>query len=188
MNNDDQKKEKRRAYIKEWMRKKREDPDFREMLRKKAAKFRAENPEKIRERNKRAYEKQDPDVRRKKSAEAARRRRADPEYRARYRERRRSEYAALDPERLAAIRDRDRCKTYGLRPGEFEEMWTDQGGVCKICKSVPPSRRDGGDGRHVDHDHATGRVRGIVCMKCNRWLIPVENAEWLAAALAYLGR
>jgi hypothetical protein len=185
---DDEKAEKRRAYHREWARRRREDPEYQERQRQKDAEFRKNNPEKVRERNRRAYEKQDPEKRRQRGREGARKRRADPEWRAAHLEKRRSYYAATDPDRLLAIRDRDRCKTYGLLPGQFEEMWNEQGGVCKICNTVPKPRRDGGDGRHVDHDHATGQIRGIVCMRCNRWLIPLEDEEWLAAALVYLGR
>ena len=51
---------------------------------------------------------------------------------------------------------------------------------CEIC---------GTEGSlHVDHDHATGLIRGRLCGRCNRALGFVEQREWLAKALAYLSR
>jgi hypothetical protein len=70
---------------------------------------------------------------------------------------------------------------YRLRPADVEQMLADQGGVCAICGEEP--RR-----RHIDHNHETGEVRGILCHGCNIALPHVEDAEWLHLALVYLGR
>lgn len=40
----------------------------------------------------------------------------------------------------------------------------------------------------VDHDHDTGEVRGLLCQRCNLRVGIVEEGDWLAAALTYLGR
>jgi hypothetical protein len=63
------------------------------------------------------------------------------------------------------------CKTnarllraYGISSEDYEAMFKDQGGVCKICKRTP--RRT----LHVDHCHQTGKVRGLLCEDCNRGL------------------
>ena len=54
-----------------------------------------------------------------------------------------------------------------------------QGGTCAICRTKPAV--------HVDHDHATGRVRGILCFACNRGLGKVgDSVEVLRAMIAYL--
>jgi hypothetical protein len=50
---------------------------------------------------------------------------------------------------------------YGIGAEQVEEMIEEQGGLCVICQ------RQLGDKPHVDHDHATGQVRGILCFNCN---------------------
>lgn len=52
---------------------------------------------------------------------------------------------------------------YGLRPGDFEKLMAFQGGKCFIChRAYGKTRR-----LCVDHDHATGKVRGLLCKSCN---------------------
>lgn len=48
---------------------------------------------------------------------------------------------------------------YGLSRREYEEMLASQGGGCGICGTT--------DRLVVDHDHESGRVRGILCTSCN---------------------
>ena len=70
-----------------------------------------------------------------------------------------------------------RCRRWQrrLRPypdlptkAHFEELLRGQGGMCKICGEADPPVPDGKlDGWHIDHDHVTGRVRGILCHSCN---------------------
>lgn len=61
-------------------------------------------------------------------------------------------------------------------------MLLQQGGVCLICND-PGDRQALG----VDHCHATGLVRGILCDKCNRGLgYFKDNPELLIAASIYL--
>jgi len=50
---------------------------------------------------------------------------------------------------------------YGITPEEYNSMFDNQGGKCAICKQVSAETL------HVDHCHATGKVRGLLCMKCN---------------------
>ena len=63
-----------------------------------------------------------------------------------------------------------RLKPYrGLRTkGDFMALLHAQGGECALCtESDPPVPEGALDGWHIDHDHATGKVRGILCPSCN---------------------
>ncbi len=72
-------------------------------------------------------------------------------------------------------------RKYGITLEQFEAMLAAQGGGCAICG------KPGAD--NVDHDHDTGRVRGILCFNCNVAIGHVANDEdRLAAAMAYLAR
>ena len=79
-------------------------------------------------------------------------------------------------------------KKYGITFEEYSYMLGhDQGGVCAICKS----RRDNVPIKQkllpVDHDHKTGKVRGILCGKCNRAMgLLDENIRILERMIAYL--
>lgn len=58
-----------------------------------------------------------------------------------------------------------------------------QDGHCALCLSTPKTRR-----LHVDRDHKTGRVRGLLCMRCNRALPAWVTPPWLMMAAEYLHR
>jgi hypothetical protein len=57
---------------------------------------------------------------------------------------------------------------YGITVEDYDVMLTSQNGGCAICGAEKP----GGRTRYfaVDHCHATGDVRGLLCTKCNRGL------------------
>ncbi len=58
------------------------------------------------------------------------------------------------------VPSRNRYNRYGLTGRQFTEMLEAQNNCCKICKEVM-------ERQCVDHDHATGKVRGILCFNCN---------------------
>ena len=76
---------------------------------------------------------------------------------------------------------------YDMTVEQYDAMLSAQGGVCAICGDPPIV---GFNKRlHVDHDHATGRVRGLLCMHCNHSIERVEKIPgWAAKAEAYLSR
>ena len=65
------------------------------------------------------------------------------------------------------------------------EQWVERfGETCGICGAGPlPNRR-----LDRDHDHVTGKPRGLLCRKDNRMLKRTLTSEWMTAALAYLRR
>lgn len=66
----------------------------------------------------------------------------------------------------AEVTKNSRIRTfYGLRPSEPEDMAQKQGGVCAIC--LRPFGCDKMTSPHIDHDHSSGWVRGILCNACN---------------------
>ncbi len=75
---------------------------------------------------------------------------------------------------------------YGMTITDYDAMLARQGGGCAICGSTT----SGGRGRHfhVDHDHVSGKVRGLLCHRCNVGLAPLETLGWIDRALAYLTR
>ena len=74
---------------------------------------------------------------------------------------------------------------YGLTPEAFGSMMSGQGGVCTACGSDAW----GPGGPQVDHDHATGKVRGILCFGCNTAAgLLRDSAERARALASYLRR
>ncbi|WP_327580987.1 endonuclease VII domain-containing protein [Nonomuraea sp. NBC_00507] len=68
---------------------------------------------------------------------------------------------------------------YGITEDDFERMLAQQGGLCAICRAVP--------GTFVDHSHATGQVRGVLCFNCNNGLGHFgDNTVLLELAALYL--
>jgi len=77
-----------------------------------------------------------------------------------------------------------RCKQYGITPGEYDRLIAAQGGNCPVCSSPLGTKR-----QTIDHDHRTGKVRGIVHWNCNLVLGNAqESIHVLRGAIAYLVR
>lgn len=80
----------------------------------------------------------------------------------------------------------NRLKRYGLTDAEFDVIKASQGGVCAICGGPPNGQ---GLDYHVDHDHDTGKVRGLLCMHCNNGLGHFQDRiDVLEKAVEYLKR
>src|SRR5713226_4689258 len=69
---------------------------------------------------------------------------------------------------------------FGISVADKAAMVAAAGGKCAICIKVLVSRKDS----HLDHDHATGKIRGILCGACNRRLGWYEHNQ--AAVNQYL--
>lgn len=65
---------------------------------------------------------------------------------------------------------------------EYEALLKKQGGRCALCLGLPKAK-----GLAVDHDHTTGRVRGLLCIHCNTGLGQFRELPLLLErAAAYL--
>lgn len=79
---------------------------------------------------------------------------------------------------------------YGITRDEIDDMIEAQGGLCAVCRR-PESQIVPKSGKprrlQVDHDHRTGRPRGMVCQFCNMVLGHVDDStEHLQRFIAYL--
>ena len=74
---------------------------------------------------------------------------------------------------------------YGITEAQILALYVEQGGKCAICLSV--MQMTGHSGAHIDHDHETGLVRGLLCRRCNTGLgLFGDNPSTLTAAADYL--
>jgi hypothetical protein len=78
--------------------------------------------------------------------------------------------------RLATLR------RFGLTPPDYARLLLAQDGVCGICKRPPKNLP-----LHVDHDHQTMEIRGLLCHRCNRGL-GFFKRECAVAVGEYLNR
>jgi len=84
-------------------------------------------------------------------------------------------------------------RLYGLAHDDYLRMHAEQRGLCSICKS-PDSREAGSQRRAkqglcVDHCHETGKVRGLICSRCNTAIGMFGNsAANMRAAAEYIDR
>jgi len=71
---------------------------------------------------------------------------------------------------------------YNLTVEQFHRMYLNQRGLCAICGKRMIDRDC-----HVDHDHATGKVRALLCGTCNTGLgLFKDKIRLLARAIVYL--
>jgi hypothetical protein len=142
------------------------DPAYREKLRAARRRYRESHKAELRERHHRKWE-------------------ADPVYREKVRAARRR-YRASHREQLRARgrewrRKKDFREVYRMTLEDYYVMLAQQDGACAICGRKPKERLV------VDHCHATGNVRGLLCAKCNTGLgFYQDNPDRLLAAIAYL--
>jgi hypothetical protein len=63
----------------------------------------------------------------------------------------------------------------------YDDLLALQGGGCAICGAKPGTRR-----LHIDHDHRTMTLRGLLCHRCNGRLDSTVTRSWLDDAMMYL--
>jgi len=91
------------------------------------------------------------------------------------------QWAAENPDKVATYRDRQieknrltnfRVKSkYGITPDQVEGLREFQQGLCPLCeKPICRFPTEGERKEFIDHDHATGYVRGLLCPQCNSFL------------------
>lgn len=98
-------------------------------------------------------------------------------------------WCKANPDKWAIIQERRRLKDlqdpllyqkrrnaflkrkYKITVEEYDRILLDQGGGCKLCFRKPGERK-----LHTDHDHKTGKVRGILCHQCN-WFLGTVDAD-----------
>jgi hypothetical protein len=92
-------------------------------------------------------------------------------------------WAKKNPDKVAEHRRKRNLKQkYGVTVEQYEQMLTEQKGVCYICSSPPDRRR-----LSVDHNHQTGQVRRLLCDKCNLAIgLLEEDKERLKKVREYL--
>jgi hypothetical protein len=85
--------------------------------------------------------------------------------------------------RLKKLREIHLRNKFGLTPDEYDRILETQGGVCALCESPPTP----GISLHVDHDHGTGEIRGLLCVRCNNALgLFREDPDLLKRAARYI--
>jgi excisionase family DNA binding protein len=86
-----------------------------------------------------------------------------------------------DPKEWSKKNRASHLKTkYGLTVSEYDALLKSQAGSCAICKTTNWTNRE----PHVDHDHKTGRVRGILCPTCNAAIGFIKENPIIAWAMA----
>ncbi len=96
-----------------------------------------------------------------------------------------------DPDARCAINRKQLLATrYGLTPECYDKMLKKQRGVCAICGKAPdPNGVKAASRLHVDHDHATGAVRSLLCNRCNQGVgYFLDDPDLLRKAARYIQR
>jgi hypothetical protein len=112
-------------------------------------------------------------------------RRQSQEAKERYRDALREEHLRTEIRHQSAQHteaDSRRLRLYNLGPFEYQSLLAQQNGVCAICRE--PETVDNGRELSIDHDHKTGRVRALLCHRCNVAIGFLRESPLLARAAA----
>lgn len=94
----------------------------------------------------------------------------------------------LHSKALGSVRKWELRSKYNLSLEEYQALLDKQNGVCAICKTTNWGTRNGkAIAPSVDHCHKTGKVRGILCLRCNKSIGAFgDDIALLEVALTYL--
>lgn len=81
-----------------------------------------------------------------------------------------SEYPYLSPK---YNRDKNLLSKYGISLTDWNTLFLSQGSKCAICHSTEPRGRNW----HTDHNHSSGKIRGILCGPCNSGIGKLQE-DW----------
>jgi len=84
-------------------------------------------------------------------------------------------------ERAARARAGALWRRYGITVAQYDKMLKRQKGTCALCGKPPKTKR-----LAVDHDHATKRVRGLLCFLCNKYKVAKNDADSAFRVFMYL--
>lgn len=96
------------------------------------------------------------------------------------------QYRLNNPEK---IKNHDLFSSYGITLAEYNSMLESQNNVCAICGNCETEKTDKNKNRNlaVDHNHKTGKIRGLLCGKCNKMIgLANDNITILQSAINYL--
>lgn len=83
-------------------------------------------------------------------------------------------WQAANREKLSTrVWERKILREFGLTAADYDERLKNQRGVCLICEEPPKGKR-----LAVDHNHRTGRVRALLCDRCNFMVGRYEDDSW----------
>lgn len=102
-------------------------------------------------------------------------------WRDKYRERNRANQVAWGKKNKLKVRDGNLRARLGITLARWNEMFQEQNGECAICNLTNVALV-------TDHNHSTGKVRGLLCISCNSSLGFLEKEGWADRAFKYLER
>jgi len=92
-------------------------------------------------------------------------------------------YKMYNKEQAALYKRKQTVEKYGITEADYERMYTAQNGCCAICKKHSSNfkRR-----LNIDHNHKTGQVRGLLCYRCNKFVVGRHTYQTALNLVEYL--
>ena len=101
-----------------------------------------------------------------------------------------NEFAKGEPMCRSCKRNASYIRKYGITSEQYKTKLIEQNNKCDCCgeklQIVENLRRGDSNKVSLDHDHVTGKVRGIVCQRCNLAIIVFDNNVLLSNVISYM--